>query len=151
MASKKTTTRKKLSGLMGGDDAPKVEAPKTLQEQGTVEPKDDLDAPAPPRPTGTAKETTMPAESTTSIPIPAASAKPNTGAIVMGPAANDPTTPRGRGPLPMTALLYTGVAGIRPPVNAGFQTWAKMNGHTEHTREAWDALFEEYKTSPVRS
>jgi hypothetical protein len=69
--------------------------------------------------------------------------------VVMGNAAVDPNRFR-RGPVPMTAHVYCGIKRIGSPVNAGFPVWAKINGHTVHTREEWDAIFETYKTSTVR-
>ena len=69
--------------------------------------------------------------------------------VVMGPAAVDPTAVIRE--LPITAAIFCGVTGQRPLASAGFQAWAKANGHIKMVRAAWNDVFETYKNSAVRS
>jgi hypothetical protein len=100
---------------------------------------------APAEPEQVAKVEDEPSESRSAIAKP-----PPPSKVVTGPAAVDPTRRAGHSaPLPISAQMYCGIAGIAASPAAGFQVWAKLNGHGKCVRSVWDQLFETYKTSKV--
>lgn len=71
--------------------------------------------------------------------------------VITGRRAVDPARARAMGPLKIPVGIYCGIAGLRPPSDAGFKMWAQLNGHAMHTREEWAVLFADYRNTKVES